>query len=212
MAGERIPGSFGITRKPSLAPVNKDQLWGDGYTPGALKADEASTQGPRLRGWPRAITWDEFREIGSRPSNQEEDAQIETTVAQPQRVRVVRDEGRLRLGDYVGTLRIVRGNSWVVTSKKTASLLQHEQGHFDISGLVARDLMTALRNLRVSSADELQRQVTRLYSAYDAWGDELSDEYDEQTAHGRTTAVQAEWESRIQTCIQQGTSLGTPPA
>jgi hypothetical protein len=63
----------------------------------------------------------------------------------------------------------------------------------------------------VSTTDELQREVSRLYEAYNAWGQQLSDQYDEETNHGRNAKAQADWESRIRTCIQQGTSLGTPP-
>jgi len=212
LGGGRTPGPIGVPDKPTYEPEKKDQLRGDGQAPGALKEGNAQSQGPRLRGWPRSISWDEFHEVSHRPSGQEEDAQIETTLEQPSRVRIVREGGQLRLGDYVGTLRVVGRNSWIVSSKKTDALLRHEQGHFDISGLVGRDLMTALGNLRAQNAQELQREVTRLYEAYDAWGDQLSEEYDDQTNHGRNADAQQDWETRIAECIQQGTSLGTPPS
>lgn len=181
-------------------PLNSKGLRGQG-----------STHGPRLKGWPRTITWQEFRAISTRPSGENEDAQIETTVVQPNRVSIVQEQRRLRLGNYEGTLQIVRNNSWVVATHKTEKLLEHEQGHFDITGLCARDLMKALGNLRADTAEELQQEVTRLYEAYDAWGDKLSEQYDEETNRSRNEAAQRDWNARIRTAIQQGTSLGTLP-
>jgi hypothetical protein len=98
-----------------------------------------------------------------------------------------------------------------VANQKSDTLLAHEQGHFDITGLVARDLVKALAALRVSTTDELQREVSRLFEAYDAWANSLSKQYDDETDHGRNVKTQTDWESRIKTAIQQGTSLGTPP-
>jgi predicted secreted Zn-dependent protease len=167
--------------------------------------------GPRLTGWPRPISWNEFKDVATRPAGEDEDAQIDTQTAQPERVGVAREQGRFRLGDFEVRLKVVRDNSWVVVSQKNDTLLAHEQGHFDITGLVARDLVKALGALRGSTTDELQREVSRLYEAYDAWAKSLSKQYDAETNHGRNAKVQSEWESRIRTCIQQGTSLGTPP-
>ena len=178
---------------------------------GHLGKGDASVAGPRLTGWPRQIAWSEFREVATRPSGESEDAQIDTQTLQPERVGVAREQGQFRLGNFTVKLSVIRGNSWVVAAQKSDPLLAHEQGHFDITGLVARDLVKALGALRVSTTDELQREVSRLFETYDAWAKSLSKQYDEETNHGRNTKSQSDWESRIQTCIRQGTSLGTPP-
>lgn len=212
MGSGRVPGSVGYDGGPldvGTIPVPPNAGFG---TPVPLKGGDAHTAGPKLTGWPRQISWDEFKALSTRPAGEKEDAQIDTQTAQPDRVVVARDQGRFRLGNFEVALKVVRNNSWVVTSQKSDALLSHEQGHFDITGLVARDLVKALGALRVSTTDELQREVSRLYEAYRTWGQQLSDEYDEKTNHGRDATVQSDWESRIRTCIQQGTSLGTPPA
>jgi len=149
--------------------------------------------------------------VATRPAGEDEDAQIDTQTAQPERVGVAREQGQFRLGNFTVKLNVIRDNSWVVVSQKSDTLLVHEQGHFDITGLVARDLVKALGALRVGTTDELQREVSRLYEAYDTWAKSLSKQYDDETNHGRNVKVQAEWEARIRTCMQQGTSLGTPP-
>lgn len=212
MGSGRIPGSVGYDGGPldvGVIPVPPNAGFG---TPDPLKGGDGPTAGPKLTGWPRQIAWDEFKDVGTRPAGEQEDAQIDTQTAQPDRVGVAREQSRFRLGDFEVKLKVIGSNSWVVTSQKSDTLLAHEQGHFDITGLVARDLVKALGALRVSTTDELQREVSRLYEAYNAWGQGLSDQYDEETDHGRKTKPQSDWESRIRTCAQQGTSLGTPPA
>ena len=214
MGGGRHPGSVGRDGGPldvGVIPVPPNGGFG---SPVPLGDGDVVPSGPRLTGWPKQISWDDFRAVGSRPAGEEEDAQIDTQTAQPERVGVARDQGRFRLGDFEVKLKVVRSNSWVVRSQKSDTLLAHEQGHFDITGLVARDLVKALGALRVSTMDELQREVSRIFDAYNVWGQALSDEYDDEkeTNHGREAKAQAEWESRIRTCAQQGTSLATPPA
>lgn len=65
-------------------------------------------------------------------------------------------------------------------------------------------LVKALGALRVGTTDELQREVSRLYEAYDTWAKSLSKQYDDETNHGRNVKVQAEWEARIQTVCSKG--------
>ena len=179
---------------------------------GHLGQGDASVTGPRLTGWPRQVLWSEFQEVATRPSGENEDAQIDTQTLQPERVGVAREQGRFRLGNFAVKVIVIRDNSWVVASQKSDTLLAHEQGHFDITGLVARDLVKALGALRVSTTDELQREVSRLFETYDAWAKSLSKQYDDETNNSRNAKIQAEWEARIRTSIQQGTSLGTAPA
>lgn len=210
MGSGRVPGSIGYdggSLDVGAIPFPPNA----GFEARGHLGQDASTTGPRLTGWPRQIAWSEFQDVAKRPSGVNEDAQIDSQSRQPERVGVARKQGQFRLGNFTVTLTVVRENSWVVANQKSETLLAHEQGHFDITGLVARDLVKALGALRVTTTDELQREVTRLFEAYDAWAKSLSKQYDDETDHGRNAKKQADWESRIRTCIQQGTSLGTPP-
>ncbi len=211
MGAGRTPGPIGLDDKPMHGTFDPQAPKGGFYSPTTLGKKDEPISGPRLTGWPRKISWNEFKEIGARLAGGNEDAQIETQTTQPDQVGVAREQGQFRLRNFAIKLNVIRDNSWVVTSLKTDTLLVHEQGHFDITGLVARDLVKALGALRVGTTDKLQREVSRLYEAYDAWAKSLSKQYDDETNHGRTTKAQADWESRIRTCIQQGTNLGTPP-
>ena len=211
MGGGRTPGPIGSETRPLHGPFDPHFPIGGFGTPGPLGLNEGGTTGPRLTGWPRQISWDEFKDVATRPAGETEDAQIDTQTLQPERVGVTREQGQFRLGNFTVKLSVIRNNSWVVANQKSDTLLAHEQGHFDITGLVARDLAKALGALRVGTTDELQREVSRLFEAYDTWAKSLSKQYDDETGNSRNAKVQAEWEARIRTCMQQGTSLGTPP-
>lgn len=212
MGGGRTPGPIGSDTRPLHGPFDPHFPIGGFGTPGPLGLNEGGTTGPRLTGWPRQISWDEFKDVATRPAGETEDAQIDTRTLQPEQVGVAREQGQFRLGNFTVKLNVIRNNSWVVANQKSDTLLAHEQGHFDITGLVARDLVKALGALRVSTTDELQREVSRLFEAYDAWAKSLSKQYDGDTNHGRNAKSQSDWESRIRSCIQQETSLGSPPS
>jgi hypothetical protein len=52
--------------------------------------------------------------------------------------------GKIRFQDVHVTVSMDRGASWVVSGKQTPALLNHEQGHFNITWLAARELCRKL--------------------------------------------------------------------
>jgi hypothetical protein len=178
-----------------------DRLQGGGDTSGS----------PELTRWPAVVSWGMFREMSTRPTGEREDARIRSEMVSPSEVAYAREGRRYRLGHYVMQLHVNTDNSWVVTEWKSSALLAHEQGHFDITGLIARDLVQRLRNLRTRSTEALGREVLRLYEVYNRWAGKVTQEYDDETRHGKDAERQRGWETRIQTSIQNGSSLGRPP-
>jgi hypothetical protein len=172
-----------------------------------------STGGPTLSGWPRQISWSEFREISSRPDGGSEDAQISVELQAERNVSVERENGQFKLGRVTFKIIVKRAESWVVGSQKSDTLRAHEQGHYDIVGLFYRDLMTALRNLRANSVADLGTETNRLMGEYDQLADAMSDKYDsvQETNHGVNTARQQAWEKQIRDCMQNGTKITAPP-
>lgn len=183
-----------------------------GFGAAAPQGLVATAVGPRLTGWPRQIAWNEFRNRSSRPRGEEEDAQIYVELV-PGRFVSVREEGQYRLGDMVFRMHVRRSHSWVVSSKKTTTLLKHEQGHYDIVGLFYRDMMPVLRRLRASSRQQLARELRRVVGEHHREGREFSDLYDEasETHHGRNTDRQQAWERLIQDCITHHRSMTAAP-
>jgi hypothetical protein len=175
--------------------------------PRPLGAEAARSSGPQLSGWPRTIGWGEFQEVSSRPAGEDENAQIHSEVIQPDRVGIERDNGRLRLAGYTVQVRLDREQSWVVTSQKTAELLAHEQRHFDITGLSARDLVSDLSAIRAANSEDLQREVTRIIQRQAQLADTLTTQYDTQTDHGRNREAQSRWDAHLNALMQSGGRL-----
>lgn len=183
---------------------------GGSETPGPIPASDRVEQHLRLTGWPRSIDWDEFRELGERPSGEHEDAQI-NPVTEGGEARTVREQGRWKLAELELHVIVNRADSWVVRSKKSAALKSHEQGHFDIHGLIAgRDMLEALRNLRERSSERLGRAVAATMRRHQQRAQEMSDTYDDDTAHGARADRQAAWEAAIRSSIDNDSALRQP--
>lgn len=104
--------------------------------------------------------------------------------------------------------------SWAVPSARTsAQLLAHEQGHFDITGLVARDMAARLLDLRVygpelmnandpiaatNALDKKVKQVSRRAEAlWDFLQQGVDCLYDTDTEHGANAQGQREWNALL---------------
>ncbi len=81
-------------------------------------------------------------------------------------------------------------------SVRDSQLLVHEQGHFDITEVIARKFRQTL-NTRIhylSEADTLAGMINALSS----YQDDLNERYDGETAHGAKREKQNEWNVTIQ--------------
>lgn len=102
--------------------------------------------------------------------------------------------------------------SWVLPSVKKetadeqARLLKHEQGHYDLVALLARDMFLEfmqLKNARLSSSSAVANEVRAVHSRYANIAQPLQDLYDSksQTDHGRNQANQDKWNGYIKTAF-----------
>ena len=201
----RVPGPLCVETNPD----DEDFPPGIGFEdPPVVGMDAGSgSGGGTLTGWPRSISWSEFTERSSRPEGVDENAQIRSEVQLSPRVDVQPDGGNVKLGSFTVQVVTISEDCWVVQGTATAALLAHEQGHYDITGLMGRDTMNDLAALRERSARALQREVTRVLERYRQRARTLTDQYDTQTNHGRSTQEQQTWEQRIRDAIQNGTRL-----
>ena len=99
--------------------------------PGPIAAKQGIQQNLTLTGWPRSITWDEFRELTQRPTGENEDALINPVTVGGQ-AQTAHERGRWMLTELELEIVVNREETWVVISQKSDALLSHEQGHFDI--------------------------------------------------------------------------------
>jgi hypothetical protein len=116
-----------------------------------------------------------------------------------------------------------RANMWVVPSAKNATLLKHEQGHYDIVALVARDLYNELTGWETPKAPKRFKKETDLKNAADRLGRQARalaarlagtassvGEYDKQTKHGQDAQAQDKWDKMLEAARSKGTKLSVP--
>ena len=93
-------------------------------------------------------------------------------------------------GKWSVSVHLIKAGTWVYKPHESVQLLQHEQGHFDISALAARDLLSQIqgdsRAQATTASNKLVAQVNR-----------LNDLYDTTTNHGKLAAQQQLWTQEI---------------
>jgi hypothetical protein len=98
-----------------------------------------------LRGYPADVSWGDYKPVATSPdgvSNAYTEARFNVSYD----LKVIIDSGNYRVSNVLVTVTKIKGNMWAVSgaAARTAALLKHEQGHFDIVGLCARDLCREL--------------------------------------------------------------------
>ncbi len=106
------------------------------------------------------------------------------------------DEYRLANISVAVVLR--RAQMWSRRSAQSARLLKHEQGHYDIVAMTARDLstdLTALASQVFTSESDLRDAVNDLDRAARSQIVNADSAYDTQTDHGNIATAQASWDA-----------------
>jgi len=207
MAGSRIPGPIGDVPK-----LGDDlQSPGAGFDDrGAIGLDTSGTgsASTSVTGWPRNIGWDEFTEVASNPEGGAEDAYISARFDYPWRSDQV---GRQYRVSQVTVQLQVESKSWVVLGAKSDPLLEHEQGHYDLTGLMGRDLAEDLGEVRAGSQRALGTEVERIASHYRRQSELLNARYDTETVHGSNRSEQDRWNKVIREAISNRNRLAPRP-
>jgi hypothetical protein len=157
-----------------------------------------------IGGWPKNLTWQNFRVVQSAPAGVTEEAQTEASIEPPPKVQVLKDGNQFRLAAFDVKVRIVPHGTWVVRGKSSAPLLVHEQGHWDIAGLTAHEYHAALEGLRAASPAELGTLAEQALQRIKTKVDRLQEKYDRETNHSRDAGKQTQWNTLIRTCITNG--------
>ena len=162
-------------------------------------------------GWPKTLRWSDFgAPRGSVPSaytGSHTDCHIEIGINYSwQGTRRVTPGGDYQLRNVKVEVVIDSTDTWVLTGVSTKSnqarVLNHEQGHYNIAGITARDVERALSALRDSDSDALEAAATDTADGIIASGQAEEDTYDDDpvnggTDHGNDVTQQATWNSKI---------------
>ena len=89
-----------------------------------------------------------------------------------------------------------RRGSWVKQDGKTASILHHEQGHFNISEVYARRANQLMRAQHFTRAN-FQATADRIFNKIMEEWSQTQDLYDAATNHSIDTAQQRVWDAKI---------------
>ncbi len=85
---------------------------------------------------------------------------------------------------------------------KTAYILSHEQGHFDIAEIFARKLNKEMGGY-VFNKRTYQKDLKKIYEDISEEKTEMQDEYDKETNHSINKGKQAEWLKRIEKLLKE---------
>ena len=88
-------------------------------------------------------------------------------------------------------------SSWKKKQWINESVLEHEQKHFDIVELYARKLRKLIKQLKYTSASDLENKIDSLYDTNDKAMDVYQDLYDEETDGSMNGDKQREWNKKI---------------
>ena len=87
--------------------------------------------------------------------------------------------------------------SWVKGEQPSASLLAHEQLHFDISELYVRKLRQQLAGYQLGA--EVKEDLNRIYQENEKGRQLMQDRYDRESDHGLEKEAQAKWKVFVDT-------------
>jgi hypothetical protein len=144
----------------------------------------------------RELRWDDFRK--SPPAHQKFNAQSWVALD----ISVLCVQGRFF---YDVSAVFNCDSSWVKQVKGVDKLLRHEQGHFDLAEIAARDLRKALSELNESCGDldEMKKKVNVLATYNRMQLNTEHSRYDSETRYGGDSKRQKKWEEKIARRIKE---------
>jgi len=167
----------------------------------------------KLVGLSKTLTWAEF--VGTPTAGSSHLAFTSATFALPP-VTVVKDatSGMFVVNDNITiTITFDGSKSWKkmdeINAKKLRTpdeILKHEQGHYDIVALIARDLFIDLMQLKAkqyANQAALNTDVAPILKKYNGTAQKIIDKYDSKTEadHGESATGQTKWNGFIKSAF-----------
>ncbi len=85
---------------------------------------------------------------------------------------------------------------------KNSYILSHEQGHFDIAEIYARELNRRMSEYRFDS-NTYRKELKKIYEEVAGEKAGLQEQYDRETQHSINKEKQAEWEKKIRSMLEE---------
>lgn len=165
-------------------------LWGAFAGPLILKAQQP---GEELLDWSssRKLTWADYKAT----PNPESDAAASTTSYLGFSYSI-KNEGF----SYTIESKFSKTRSWGL--HKTAYILSHEQGHFDIAEIFARKLHKKMKEYRFNRRT-FQKDLQEIYQEILEEKEEMQNDYDKETNHSINKEKQSAWLKKIGELLEE---------
>jgi hypothetical protein len=137
------------------------------------------------------LTWDDYL---ARPSSLSDAAAITSTALG------IEYHIRNNSFSYKITCRFSKTRSW--GRYKTAYILQHEQGHFDITEIFARRLAKEIKEYKFNPR-KYKEDLGKIYQRLMDEKEEYQNKYDLETDYSRDKEKQAEWLKKIEEELEE---------
>jgi hypothetical protein len=85
--------------------------------------------------------------------------------------------------------------SWFKRGKVNPHILQHEQGHFDITEIHARKFRKALEQYRPGK--NIKEDLQKIYQRIETERDQMQKAYDRETNHSKNVEKEKQWQQKI---------------
>jgi len=148
---------------------------------------------PRVLNWDQhpALTWADFQ---GRPRR---------TTGEPSAVTDTGFRVQLECREGVLDIRVESEfyptSSWVKPLRKSPELLQHEQGHFDLTDLYARKMRKAIRDASIGCENDRQAEAAgkKIFDQLDREWAKAEKQYDIDTSDGTNLPKQKQASEKI---------------
>lgn len=97
--------------------------------------------------------------------------------------------------------------SWTV-NLQSSYLLAHEQLHFDIAEVFAREIRKRLLELNGINHSKFESRVRQIYREVNREHNAFQDLYDKETDHSKNREKQAEWEAKVKRVLEETADYG----
>jgi hypothetical protein len=149
-----------------------------------------------LDGFDYAVPWSMFQKLKARPAGEDADGYTSAKYRY-KNVKPARSKNATVVKSADVIISMNTHESWVVSSQMNSYLLKHEQGHYDITALGARELYRGLLKLNVADIDALNASMEELNDTVQKKIDSANSRYDDQTDHSRNKTEQDKWNKAI---------------
>lgn len=174
-----------------------------------------------MTGLVRKLTWSDFKGVEPESASMVAEARPTFSVSGASTKSVGKGPSMTwQLGDTI-TVAVTfdSANSWVsgsvsgLAQADKDALLKHEQGHYDLVALLARDMFIEMMQLKAESfsySSEIGQKVTAIHTRYGNLAQPVQDLYDAtaQTNNGKNKAKQIIWDGYINTAFTQVRASG----